>query len=154
MNPHIFKMDICIVKYSWIRKYTYTAQPASCIRGFDPVYPLLLAWCEPLTPNWGTFWFSPIWMSWVWYPLIFRGRVRHPLDSKKLFVRYAHMLKECIYTNICILIYSYMYIQVYRDGYQILSKHLRVYIYIYIYVCIYGYTHPCLQVYRYEYIHL
>ena len=29
----------------------------------------------------------PFWVSRGWYPLGFSGRVRHPLDSKKLFVR-------------------------------------------------------------------
>jgi len=37
------------------------------------------------------FSFVPIWVSLCLYPLIFSWQVRHPLDSKKLFVRHCPM---------------------------------------------------------------
>jgi len=46
------------------------------------------------------FSFVPIWVSRGWYPLVFSGQVRHPLDSKQLFVRVfvhicTHLLCMC-----------------------------------------------------------
>ena len=55
--------------------------------GFSTPYTLYCLIC-PITSsvNSITLRLSPIWVSCGRYPLVFSGRVRHPLDSKKLFV--------------------------------------------------------------------
>ena len=62
-------------------------RPRSCLNArFRPQIHFFVS-CVPLTPNYSTFRFPPIWVSRGQYLLGFRGRVRHPLDSKKGFVR-------------------------------------------------------------------
>jgi len=57
-----------------------TAQEASWERGFDSFYTLLFDLYCYLRTN-VHFLFVPIRVSRGWYPLVFSGRFRHPLDS-------------------------------------------------------------------------
>jgi len=67
--------------------------------GFGP-YIQFFVWFVPYTPKYITFFliafrFSTIWVSRGWYPLNFQGRVRYPLDIKKVSVRI-----ECVCVTI------------------------------------------------------
>jgi len=67
-----------------------TVRPSSFlgagVRHHIITFVITFVWSVLLAPNPSTFWLSPIWMSQGRYPLVFRIRGRHPLDSKEPFM--------------------------------------------------------------------
>jgi len=55
---------------------------------------------------------QPIIVHWKAYPLVSSARVRHPLDSEKLFVRvsqlYIYTSHKCIFTSLTSEVYIYI----------------------------------------------
>jgi len=106
------------VRYLPYSRLTGLYRPRSFLNaGFRP-HIHSFVWCVKFTPNWITFRSPLIWVSRDWYPLVFSGRVRHPLDSKKFFVRDTTInSKLCMSHELCVCVTNYGIPAVFpRDG--------------------------------------